>query len=103
MDMNSVNNGDMDKIDNIDLGEDILKKGSSKNLIIFLAAFTSFLSAFSTSAIAVALPAIATQFGVDAIFQNWLAMAFLLAIAVFSVPFGKLSSKFGLKKFFMLG
>ena len=103
MDMNSVNNGNNDKIDDIDLGGNVLKKGSSKNLIVFLAAFTSFLSAFSTSAIAVALPAIATQFSVDAIFQNWLAMAFLLAIAVFSVPFGKLSSKFGLKKFFMLG
>ena len=81
----------------------ILKKSSLKNLIIFLAAFTSFLTAFSTSSIAVALPVIAKEFMIDAILQNWLATSFLLAIAIFSVPFGKLSGKFGLKKFFSLG
>lgn len=83
--------------------EHILKKSSSKNLIIFLAAFTSFLTAFSTAAIAVAIPSIANEFVIDAILQNWLAISFLLTIAVFSVPFGKLSGKFGLKKFFILG
>ena len=81
----------------------ILKKDSSKNLIIFLAALTSFITAFSTSAIAVALPAIASQFSINAILQNWLATSFLLSIAIFSVPFGKLAGKYGLKKFFILG
>lgn len=74
-----------------------------KNLIIFLAAFTSFITAFSTSAINVAIPTIANQFAIDAILQNWVLMSFLLTIAVFSVPFGKLSGKFGLKKFFIVG
>ncbi|MCL2157236.1 MAG: MFS transporter, partial [Methanobrevibacter sp.] len=81
----------------------VVKKPSSKNLIIFLAAFTSFLTAFSTSSIAVALPVIAKEFMIDVILQNWLATSFLLAIAIFSVPFGKLSGKFGLKRFFSLG
>ena len=81
----------------------ILKDSSSKNLIIFLAAFTSFVTAFSTSAITVALPTIAMDFQIDAILRNWLATSFLLAIAIFSVPFGKLSGKFGLKKFFIVG
>ena len=75
----------------------------NKNLIIFLAAFISFITAFSTSAIAVAIPAIAYEFAIDAILQNWLATSFLLTIAVFSVPFGKLSGRFGLKKFFIVG
>ncbi|MDR2966818.1 MAG: MFS transporter [Methanobacteriaceae archaeon] len=81
----------------------ILKKSSSKNIIIFAAAFTSFLAAFLTSSITVALPVIAKEFMIDVILQNWLATSFLLAIAIFSVPFGKLSGKFGLKKFFSLG
>lgn len=81
----------------------ILKKSSSKNLIIFLGSFTSFITAFSTSAIAVALPAIAAVFAIDAILQNWLAISFLLAVAIFSVPLGKLSGKYGLKKFFIIG
>ena len=84
-------------------GEHILKKYSSKNIIIFAVAFTSFLAAFLTSSITVALPAIAKEFTIDIILQNWLATSFLLAIAIFSVPFGKLSGKFGLKKFFSLG
>jgi len=83
--------------------ERILKKSSSKNLIVFLSAFTSFVTAFSTSAITVALPSIAEQFVIDAILLNWLATSFLLAIAIFSVPFGKLAGKFGLKKFFIIG
>ncbi|MBZ9571637.1 MFS transporter [Methanobrevibacter sp. TMH8] len=91
------------KVDNVDLGEGVLKKSSSKTLIVFLAAFTSFITAFSTSAIAVAIPSIANQFVIDAILQNWLATSFLLTIAVFSVPFGKLSGKYGLKKFFIIG
>jgi len=81
----------------------ILKRSSLKNLIIFSTAFTSFLTAFSTSSITVALPVIAREFMIDAILQNWLAISFLLAIAVFSVPFGKLSGKFGIKRFFSLG
>jgi len=81
----------------------VLKKSSSKNLIIFLAALTSFITAFSTSAIAVALPTIANQFSINAILQNWLAISFLLSIAIFSVPFGKLAGKYGLKKFFITG
>ena len=86
-----------------DNNERILNKSSSKNLIVFLAAFTSFVTAFSTSAITVALPSIAEQFIIDAILLNWLATSFLLAIAIFSVPFGKLAGKFGLKKFFIIG
>ena len=74
-----------------------------KNLIIFLAAFTSFITAFSTSAINVAIPSIASEFAIDAIVQNWILMSFLLTIAVFSVPFGKISGKIGLKKFFLIG
>ena len=100
---NNYNNGNGKKSDHIELGEGVLKKSSSKTLIVFLAAFTSFITAFSTSAIAVAIPSIANQFAIDAILQNWLATSFLLTIAVFSVPFGKLSGKFGLKKFFILG
>lgn len=97
-----VNNNSNNIYNSIEEG-DILKKSSSKNLIILLISFTSFITAFSTSAIAVALPAIATEFAIDVILQNWLATSFLLAVAIFSVPFGKLSGKYGLKKFFLIG
>jgi EmrB/QacA subfamily drug resistance transporter len=63
----------------------------------------SFLTSFTTSAIAVALPEIAKEFVISGVMQNWIAIAFFLAVAVFSVPFGKLSGKIGLKKSFSIG
>ena len=100
---NQGNSLNIEEKTNKTLEDGILKKSSSKNLIIFLAAFTSFLTAFATSAIAVALPAIANQFLINAVMLNWLSTSFLLAIAIFSVPFGKLAGKIGLKKFFIIG
>ncbi|MCC7553813.1 MAG: MFS transporter [Methanobacteriaceae archaeon] len=79
------------------------KNYSSKNLIIFLASFASFLTGFSASVIAVALPSISSDFAINAITQNWLATSFLLSIAIFSLPFGTLSGKIGLKKFYVIG
>ena len=101
-DIEEENNGHKNTDNNLE-NKNILKKFSSKNIIIFVVAITSFLAAFLTSSITVALPVIAKEFVIDVIVQNWLATSFLLAIAIFSVPFGKLSGKFGLKKFFSLG
>lgn len=102
-DINEMNNITDNNKGNEDPNNPILKKSSSKNLIIFISSFASFITAFSTSAIAVALPAIASEFAIDVILQNWLATSFLLAVAIFSVPVGKLSGKYGLKKFFIMG
>ncbi|MDR0900065.1 MAG: MFS transporter [Methanobrevibacter sp.] len=80
-----------------------IAKDSNKKFVIIAASIAAFLVAFSASSITVALPPLAIEFSIDAILQNWVATSFLLSIAVFSVPFGKLSGKFGLKKTFILG
>jgi len=83
--------------------EGILTDPSKKRYLLILAALATFLSAFTTTSITVALPTIATQFQINAIFQNWIATIFLLAVAICSAPFGKISGKIGLKKFLYLG
>ncbi|MDR2831200.1 MAG: MFS transporter [Methanobrevibacter sp.] len=81
----------------------ILTDPAKKRFVIVLAGIATFLSAFITTSITVALPTIAGQFHINAIFQNWIATSFLLAVAICSAPFGKLSGKLGLKKFLFLG
>ncbi|MDR3292175.1 MAG: MFS transporter [Methanobrevibacter sp.] len=81
----------------------------NKNWILFATVSASFLVAFATSSVSVALPSISMSLTdvhgnvVSGVLQNWIATSFLLAIAIFAVPFGKLSGKFGLKKSFLLG
>ncbi|MDR0913005.1 MAG: MFS transporter [Methanobrevibacter sp.] len=85
------------------LMEGVLKDPKARKYAIIFAGLATFLSAFTTTAVTVAIPTIAKLFEMDAVFQNWIATIFLLAVAIFSVPFGKLSGKFGLKKFLCLG
>ncbi|MGL6298933.1 MAG: MFS transporter [Methanobacteriaceae archaeon] len=76
---------------------------SKKNYIIIAACLASFLSAFATSAVIVALPSIARQFSMDVVTQNWIMVSFLLTIAITSIPIGKISNKYGIKKSFIIG
>lgn len=96
---------------NFKLNETSYKEIDSKNkdslsrnkYILLITSLSYFLSGFSVSVISVALPSVGMDFAVSAVAQNWIAMIFFIAIAIFSLPFGKLSAKFGLKKTFYLG
>lgn len=80
------------------------KNSLSKNkYILLITSLSYFLCGFSVSVISVALPSVGMDFAVSAVAQNWIAMVFFLAIAIFSLPFGKIAAKFGLKKTFYLG
>ena len=71
--------------------------------ILLITSLSYFLCGFSVSVISIALPTIGMDFEISAVAQNWIAMVFFLAIAIFSLPFGKIAGKFGLKKTFYLG
>jgi EmrB/QacA subfamily drug resistance transporter len=51
----------------------------------------------------IALPTIGLDFGADAILLNWITNGFLLAAAIFAVPFGRLADIHGMKKIFTYG
>ncbi len=68
-----------------------------------IATLNSFVTPFMGSAVNIALPAIEQDLHVDAVLLAWIATAYLLAVAVFLVPFGRLADIYGRKKIFTLG
>ena len=69
-------------------------------LINFLAAWVA---AFMTTSINIALPSIQTDFHLNAVTLGWLPLAYMLASAVFLLPFGKVGDKYGRRQLFLLG
>jgi EmrB/QacA subfamily drug resistance transporter len=74
-----------------------------KKIALLLAVLTGFLTPFDLSAVNIALPTIGSEFSMDAVSLGWVATAYLLASAVFLVPFGRLADIHGRKKIFSLG
>jgi len=68
-----------------------------------VAGLAAFLAPFMGSAVNIALPSIGREFKADAVMLGWVASAYILAAAVFLVPFGKLADIHGRKKIFLSG
>lgn len=79
------------------------EKHQESTVVLILVMFTSFITPFIGSAINLALPMIAHEFGLNAVTMSWVTMAFLLSSAVFLVPLGKLADIFGRKRVFLTG
>ncbi len=74
-----------------------------RGLVLIITTLGSFLTPFMSSSINIALPAIGREFGLNAKLLGWVATSFLLAAAVFLVPFGKLADLRGRRKIFGWG
>ncbi|MGD0535504.1 MAG: MFS transporter [Methanoregula sp.] len=77
--------------------------GTEKRIVLLIAILAGFLTPFDGSAVNIALPTIGTAFHMDAIALSWVATAYLLASALFLVPFGKIADIYGRKKIFLWG
>ncbi len=64
---------------------------------------SSFLTPFMASGINVAMPFIAKEFRLSAVAIGWVVTTYMLAAAMFLVPFGRLADLVGRKKVFALG
>lgn len=71
--------------------------------ILFVTTLSSFLTPFMGSAINVALPSMGAELSMNTIALGWVATSYLLAAALFLLPFGKLADRNGRKKFFLAG
>ncbi|MDD1720010.1 MAG: MFS transporter [Methanoregulaceae archaeon] len=71
--------------------------------IILASAAASFLVPYTTSSIAVALPAIGSEFSLDAVTLGWVMSAYVLVTLMFIVPMGRLSDLYGRKQIFLYG
>ncbi|MGF7119593.1 MFS transporter [Methanobacterium oryzae] len=70
---------------------------------LIIAVIASFITPFMGSSINIALPAIGGEFLTDAILLSWIPTSFLLASAIFAVPFGRIADIYGMKKIFTYG
>jgi EmrB/QacA subfamily drug resistance transporter len=76
---------------------------TSKRSVLLVATFAAFLTPFLGSAVNLALPAIGKELNANALSLGWVISSFILASAIFLLPFGRLADIVGRKKIFTLG
>jgi EmrB/QacA subfamily drug resistance transporter len=76
---------------------------AGKQIVLLIAILAGFITPFDGSAVNIALPAMGAEFHMDAISLSWIATAYLLAAALFLVPFGKIADIYGRKRIFLYG
>ena len=80
-----------------------METGAIKKSVLFVTTLAVFLTPFGISSVNIALPSIGKEFFMDAILLGWVNLAYLLATAMFLVPFGKIADIYGRKKIFVCG
>ncbi len=80
-----------------------MSANSEKNVALIITTLGAFLTPYMSSAVNIALPAIGNEFQIGAVSLSWIATAYLLAAAVFLVPFGRLADLYGRKKIYAYG
>ena len=80
-----------------------IDNAESKKVALIITTLAAFLSPFAISSINIALPSIGKEFLMDAILLSWVGTAYLLASAIFLVPFGKIADIYGRKRIFTYG
>jgi EmrB/QacA subfamily drug resistance transporter len=73
------------------------------NTVLLITVLASFSTPFTLSSINVALPAMATELGLDALALGWVSLSFLLVTAALLVPMGRAADLLGRKKIFTAG
>lgn len=65
---------------------------------IIITFITSFFSVFITNGVIIGTPAIAVDFGMNNVLQNWIPTILVFVTTIFTLPSGQLCGKFGFKK-----
>lgn len=80
-----------------------MEDSATRKTALVIASLASFLPPFIGSSVNLALPDIEAEFMMDAITLGWVPTAYLLASAMFLLPFGRAGDIFGRKKIFTAG
>ena len=78
-------------------------KLNAETYVVFVSFITSFFAVFLSAGIVLGVPAIANEFGMNNVIQNWIPTIALLVVAVFTLPAGQISGKYGVKKSLICG
>jgi EmrB/QacA subfamily drug resistance transporter len=76
---------------------------TTQRVALWVAILGGFITPFMGAAINIALPSMGQEFALDAIGMNWVATSYLLAAAMFLLPFGKWADIYGRKKVYAAG
>ncbi|MBB6067390.1 MFS transporter [Methanococcus maripaludis] len=76
---------------------------NEKSIVAVVAAISSFLTPFMSTALNLALPSIGTEFSADTILLSWLVTSFLLASSALLLPFGRIADIIGRKRILLNG
>jgi EmrB/QacA subfamily drug resistance transporter len=76
---------------------------NKQGMILAIATIASFFVPYLTSSITVALPAIGSEFSLDAVSLGWVVSSYILSTAICIVPFGRIADIYGRKRLFMAG
>jgi Na+/melibiose symporter-like transporter len=74
-----------------------------KLTVMIIAAMSSFLTPFTASSVNIAFPSINRELTMSAVSLSWVATAYLLAAAMFLVPFGRVADIKDRKRVFFYG
>ncbi|MBN1166084.1 MAG: MFS transporter, partial [Methanospirillaceae archaeon] len=74
-----------------------------KKILLFVSSLASFLVPYTVSSLNVALPAIGSEFSLDAVTLGWITTAYLVTAAVLILPLGGLADIYGRKRIFLVG
>jgi len=94
---------DHDSCNDITIDAETKSTKAIKTSALIISVLNSLIMPFMGSAVSIALPAIEKELNVDAVLLTWISTSYLLALAVFMVPFGRLADIYGRKKIFILG
>ncbi|VVB96373.1 Putative multidrug resistance protein MdtD [uncultured archaeon] len=75
----------------------------NKKIVLIITTMSSFLAPFMGSSVFIGLPSIGTDFGMDVVLLSWVSLSYLLAAAMFLVPFGRIADIYGRKRIFKYG
>lgn len=70
---------------------------------LYVIIITAFITTFTGSALNLSIPAIGIEFGSSATLIGWIINGYILAVAAFSVPFGRLADLTGRKRILLTG
>jgi EmrB/QacA subfamily drug resistance transporter len=75
----------------------------NRNLILVVTTLGAFLTPLMGSSVTIALPTIGREFALDGVLLSWVTTAYLLSVALFLVPFGRLADICGRRKICLWG
>jgi EmrB/QacA subfamily drug resistance transporter len=80
-----------------------MSEKNDQGVILLVATVASFFVPYLTSSITVALPAIGSEFSLDAVSLGWVVSSYVLSTAISIVPLGRVADIYGRKRLFLAG